>query len=147
VTAPDIGRGQAGASSSTRSGMLTAGVGETKINGLRLRCVVDDDLVRKSRSDIIVDLRIGVPATPVVATGWDYRPAAKDVVALAARDVYRSLNHLAEEIALLLVVAHCTPYAEVRVLMPDSLRYADSVGIAIFRTTSDYIKATKEAGR
>jgi hypothetical protein len=31
--------------------------------------------------------------------------------------------------------------------MPDGLRFADSVGVAIVRTTSDYIKATKEAGR
>jgi FolB domain-containing protein len=59
----------------------------TEIDGLRLRCVIGCQAEeRRDRSDVVIDLRIGTDARPCgdsddLASGWDYRAAAKAVIA------------------------------------------------------------------
>ena len=58
-----------------------------EIDGLRLRCVIGcRDEERRDRSDVVIDLAIGTDARPAgdsddLAGAWDYRAAAKAVIA------------------------------------------------------------------
>ncbi|HEX9540448.1 MAG TPA: dihydroneopterin aldolase [Streptosporangiaceae bacterium] len=115
-----------------------------EIDALRLRCVIGcRDEERRDRSDVVVDLRIGLDIRPAAATddiadGWDYRTAAKAVIAMVEASSYRTVEALATAIARILVTDQHAPYARVGVRKPGALRFADSAGVVIERTPSDF---------
>src|ERR1019366_1967812 len=62
---------------------------------------------------------------------WNYRTAAKAVIALVETSSYRTVEALATAVARILVTDHQAPYARVRVHKPGALRVTDSVGVII----------------
>lgn len=115
-----------------------------EIDALRLRCVIGcNDEERRDRSDVVVDLRVGLDIRPTAATddiadGWNYRTAAKAVIALVEASSYRTVEALATAIAQILVTRYHAPYARVGVRKPGALRFADSAGVIIERTPADF---------
>jgi len=115
-----------------------------EIDSLRLRCVIGcRDEERRDRSDVVLDLRVGLDVRPAAATddiagGWNYRTAAKAVIVLVETSSYRTVEALATAVARILVTDHQAPYARVRVHKPGALRFADSVGVIIERTPADF---------
>jgi FolB domain-containing protein len=115
-----------------------------EIDALRLRCVIGcRDEERRDRSDVVVELRVGLDTRPAAATdditdGWDYRTAAKAVIALVEASSYRTVEALATAVAQVLVGDCQAPYARVTVRKPGALRFADSVGVTIERTPADF---------
>lgn len=109
-----------------------------EIDGLRLRCVIGcREEERRDRSDVVIDLRIGVDARPAgisdrLADAWNYRTAAKAVVACVEESAFRTVEALASTVAEA-VLAHGAPWVRVRLHKPGALRFADSVGIVIER--------------
>jgi len=115
-----------------------------EIDALRLRCVIGcRDEERRDRSDVVVDLRVGLDIRPAAATddiagAWNYRTAAKAVIALVEASSYRTVEALATAVARKLVDDCQAPYARVTVRKPGALRFADSVGVTIERTPADF---------
>ncbi|MFC5186473.1 dihydroneopterin aldolase [Actinomadura harenae] len=115
-----------------------------EVEGLRLRCVIGvHGQERRGLSDVVIDLRIE-PPLPVVdavddpASVWDYKPPTKAVIAFVESSTCRTVEALASTIARILIVEHGARSVRVRVHKPGALRYTDSVGVALERTTSDY---------
>jgi FolB domain-containing protein len=115
-----------------------------EIDGLRLRCVIGcRDEERRDRSDVVIDLRIGTDArlsegSDDLADAWDYRAAAKAVIAQVEASAWFTVEALATMIARTLVAGCRAPYAQVRVRKPGALRFADSAGVVIERTAADF---------
>ena len=111
-----------------------------EIDGLRLRCVIGcRDEERRDRSDVVIDLVIGTDARPAgdsddLADAWDYRAAAKAVIADVETSACFTVEALATRIARTVVAGCQAPYARVRVRKPGALRFADSAGVVIERT-------------
>jgi FolB domain-containing protein len=91
-----------------------------EIEGLRLRCVIGcRDEERRDRSDVVIDLRIGTDARPAgvsddLADAWDYRAAAKAVIAEVEASTCFTVEALATQIARTLITGCKAPYARVR---------------------------------
>jgi FolB domain-containing protein len=115
-----------------------------EIDALRLRCVIGcGDEERRDRSDVVIDLRVGVDARPAAATddvadGWNYRTAVKAVIGMVEASSYRTAEALATAVARILVTDYHAPYARVGVRKPGALRFADSAGVTIERTPADF---------
>lgn len=115
-----------------------------EIDGLRLRCVIGcRDEERRDRSDVVIDLRIGVDARPAgasddLADAWNYRTATKAVIAYVEASAHRTVEALAAAIARIVVVDHGAQQVIVRAQKPGALRFADTVGVAIERTAADF---------
>ncbi|MBO2447110.1 dihydroneopterin aldolase [Actinomadura barringtoniae] len=115
-----------------------------EIDGLRLRCVIGcRDEERRDRSDVVIDLRIGVDARPTAASddladAWNYRTATKAIIAHVEESSYRTVETLATAVARIVVAEHGAPYVQVRVRKPGALRFADTVGVMIERTPADF---------
>ena len=114
-----------------------------EIEGLLLRCVIGcRDEERRDRSDVVIDLTIGTDARRAsdsrLADAWDYRAAAKAVIAEVEASACFTVEALATRVARVLVTACRAPYARVRVRKPGALRFADSAGVVIERTSQDF---------
>jgi FolB domain-containing protein len=116
-----------------------------EIDALRLRCVIGcSEQERRDRSDVVIDLRVGLDARAVAAAddvgcGWNYRTAVKAVIGMVEASSYRTVEALATAVARTLVTDHGALHARVRVRKPGALRFADSAGIVIERTPEDFI--------
>ena len=119
------------------------------IEGLRLRCVIGCKAEeRRDRSDVVIDLTIGTDAGPAgdsddLGDAWDYRAAAKAVIADVEASQCFTVEALAARIARVIVRDRNAPWARVRVRKPGALRFADSAGVVIERTSADFTE--KEA--
>jgi FolB domain-containing protein len=115
-----------------------------EIDGLLLRCVIGcRDEERRDRSDVVIDLAIGTDARPAgdsddLADAWDYRTAAKAVIAEVETSACFTVEALAAMVARVLVTGCQAPYARVRVRKPGALRFAGSAGVVIERTSQDF---------
>lgn len=115
-----------------------------EIAGLRLRCVIGcRDEERRDRSDVVIDLKVGADTrlagtSDELADAWDYRAAAKAVIAEVEGSACFTVEALASLIARALVIGHGAPYARVSVRKPGALRFADSAGVQIERTPADF---------
>ena len=118
-----------------------------EIEGLRLRCVIGwREEERRDRSDVVIDLSVGtdagVPgASDDLADAWDYRAAAKAVIAAVEASQYRTVEALATQVARVLVCDRGAQWARVRVRKPGALRFADSAGLVLERTPADFTAA------
>jgi FolB domain-containing protein len=91
-----------------------------EIDGLRLRCVIGcRDEERRDRSDVVIDLAIGTDARPAgdsddLADAWDYRAAAKAVIADVEASACFTVEALATRIARAVVTGCQAPLVRVR---------------------------------
>lgn len=114
-----------------------------EIRGLRLRCLLGvTDEERRDVQDVVLDLDIDTNARAALSADeigavWNYRTAVKGVIGHVEASRYQTVERLAQEVARLLVVEHHAPAVTVRVHKA-ALRFADSVGIVVQRTTQDY---------
>jgi len=117
------------------------------IEGLRLRCVIGcKPEERRDRSDVVIDLTVAADATAAgnsddLADAWDYRAAAKAVIADVESSQCFTVEALAVRVARIVVCGQGAPWARVRVRKPGALRFADSAGLVIERTPADFAKA------
>jgi FolB domain-containing protein len=122
----------------------TGAVDVVEVDRLRLRCVIGVNPAERDKlQDVVICLRIGVDAGPAGDTDcldavWDYRAAAKAVIAWVQASACHTVERLAIDIARILVLNHGAVWARVRVHKPGALRFADSVGIVIHRVRGDF---------
>jgi len=115
-----------------------------EIDGLRLRCVIGcRDEERRDRSDVVIDLTIGTDArlagdSDALADAWDYRAAAKAVIADVESSACFTVEALATRVARVLVTDRQAPYVRVRVRKPGPLGVAGSAGVVIERSPQDF---------
>jgi FolB domain-containing protein len=118
-----------------------------EIEGLRLRCVIGcKPEERRDRSDVVIDLTVGTDARAAAASddladAWDYRAAAKAVIADVESSQCFTVEALAVRVARIVVCDRGAPWARVRVCKPGALRFADSAGLVIERASADFAKA------
>ena len=118
-----------------------------EINGLRLRCVIGCTAEeRRGRSDVVIDLTVGTDARPAgtsdkLADAWDYRAAAKAVIAAVEGSECFTVEALTTQIARIVVCDRSAPWVRVRVRKPGALRFADTVGLVLERTQADFAAA------
>jgi FolB domain-containing protein len=121
-----------------------------EIEALRLRCVLGvTEEERRDRQDVVISMQIGADTRAAagndrVEDAWNYRTAAKAVIALVEASAFCTVEALAERIARLVVVEHHAPCARVRVCKPAALRFADSVGVLIERAADDFADSPQE---
>jgi FolB domain-containing protein len=115
-----------------------------EIDGLRLRCVIGCRAEeRRDRSDVVIDLAVRADARPAgtsddLADAWDYRAAAKAVIAEVEASQCFTVEALATRVARVLVCDRGAPWARVRVRKPGAIRFADSAGLVLERTPADF---------
>lgn len=118
-----------------------------EVDELRLRCVVGiNQEERRDCQDVVINLQIGTNARPAAVTDcmnavWNYRTATKAVIAHVESSTWLTVERLASEIACIIVGDHMAPWVRVRVHKPGALRFADSVGLVIYRRPSDFLDA------
>jgi FolB domain-containing protein len=116
-----------------------------EISALRLRCVIGCRAEeRRDLADVVIDLRIGVEAHEAgasddLADAWNYRTAAKAIIAHVENSAYQTVEALATAIARIVVIDHNAPSATVGLHKPGALRFADSVGVVLERTPADFV--------
>ncbi|WP_109505981.1 dihydroneopterin aldolase [Nocardioides speluncae] len=115
-----------------------------EIDGLRLRCVIGVTAEeRRDRSDVTVDLRLGVDTRAVadsdaIEDAWNYRTVTKAVIAHVEQSSYRTVEALAAALARICIVDYGAQWVEASVHKPGALRFADSVGVCISRKPDDF---------
>lgn len=114
------------------------------IRDLHVRGIIGiNEWEREKKQDIVINLEIAVDArraghTDDMEDSLNYRTVAKDVIAYAESSGHFLVEALAAGIARIVIVDHGAPAVTVRVEKPGALRFADSVGIEIERTASDF---------
>ena len=115
-----------------------------EIDNLRLRCIIGFSAHElKDKQDVIITLRIGTNMrlageTDQPEDAFNYRTVTKAIIAHVESSHYALVEKLAAAIARIVVVDHAAPWVQVRVHKPGALRFADSVGVVIERTTDDF---------
>ena len=95
------------------------------------------------KQDVVITLRIGTDMrrageTDDPADAFNYRTVTKAIIAHVEASKYKLVEALAASIARIAVVDHGAPWVQVRVHKPGALRFSDSVGVLIERTTTDF---------
>ena len=114
------------------------------IRNLRLRTIIGlNDWERENRQDVVINLTISTDLRAAgvsddVADTLNYRTLTKDVIAHVESSSHFLVETLAHEIARLAVVEHGADRVVVRVEKPGALRFADSVGVEVERSRSDW---------
>jgi len=122
-----------------------------EIDNLRLRCVIGfSPHERKDQQDVVISLRIGTDMHRAGITDnpddtFNYRTVTKAIIGHVENSSYYLVEALATAIARICVVDYGAPYVQVRVHKPGALRFADSVGVVIERTASDFQSTTPES--
>jgi FolB domain-containing protein len=115
-----------------------------EIKGLRLRCIIGfNPEERREKQDVIIDmtlftdLRVG-GETDNPDDILNYRTVNKAVIKHVEASSYNTLEALATSIARVAIVDCGVPHIQVSVWKPGALRFTDSVGVTIERTTADF---------
>lgn len=115
-----------------------------EIHGLRLRCIIGfNPDERREKQDVIIDmtlftdLRIGGESDNPDDI-LNYRTVNKAIIRHVEASSYNTLEALAASIARVAVVECGAPHIQVTVQKPGALRFTDSVGVTIERTTADF---------
>jgi FolB domain-containing protein len=115
-----------------------------EIRGLRLRCIIGfNPEERREKQDVIIDmtlftdLRIGGESDNPDDI-LNYRTVNKAVIRHVEASSYNTLEALAASIARVAIVDCDVPHIQVTVHKPGALRFTDSVGVTIERTTADF---------
>lgn len=115
-----------------------------EIKGLRLRCIIGfNPEERREKQDVIIDmtlftdLRVG-GETDNPDDILNYRTVNKAVIKHVEASSYNTLEALATSIARVAIVDCGVQHIQVSVWKPGALRFTDSVGVTIERTTADF---------
>lgn len=114
------------------------------IRNLLLRGIIGlNDWERKNKQDILINMTLFVDlrsagASDNVEGTVNYRTVTKAVIALVDSSSYLLVEALATEIARVAIVDFGVSRVRVRVEKPGALRFAESVGVEIERTVSDF---------
>ena len=114
------------------------------VRDLRVRGIVGlNDWERTKKQDIVINLTIETDvreagATDAVENTLNYRTLTKRVISYVEASSHYLVEALATAIARIAVVEIGAPRVVVRVEKPGALRFADSVGVEIVRTRSDF---------
>ena len=115
-----------------------------EIRGLRLRCIIGfNPEERREKQDVVIDMTL---FTDLRAGGesdnpddiLNYRTVNKAVIKHVEASSYNTLEALAASIARVAIVDCGAPHIQVTVQKPGALRFTDSVGVTIERTTADF---------
>lgn len=116
-----------------------------EIKALRLRCIIGfNPEERRDKQDVVIhmtlftDLRKGGESDNPEDI-LNYRTVNKAVIRMVEASAYNTLEALATAIARVAVVDCGVPRILVSVEKPGALRFADSVGVVIERTTEDFL--------
>lgn len=115
-----------------------------EIDNLRLRCRIGfSSHELKDKQDVIISLRIqtdmrkaGITDNPDDA--FNYRTVTKAIINHVESSEYKLVEALATAIARICVVDHAVEWVQVRVHKPHALRFSDTVGVLIERTSDDF---------
>ncbi len=117
---------------------------EIEIENLRLRCIIGfSEHERKDKQDVVISLRIRTDMRRAGASdnpddAFNYRTVTKGIIRHVEESSYYLVEALATAIARICVVEHGAAWVQVRVHKPGALRFADSVGVVIERTSDDF---------
>lgn len=115
------------------------------IRDLLVRGIVGiNDWERVKKQDIVINLEIlgdfsAAGRSDDVADTLNYRTLTKAVIEYVESSEHYLVEALAHEIARIAVSDHGAQTVRVRVEKPGALRFAESVGIEIERTRSDFL--------
>lgn len=115
-----------------------------EIDNLRLRCIIGfSPHERHDKQDVVISLRIRTDMHRAGATdnpddAFNYRTVTKAVIGHVENSSYYLVEALAAAIARICVLDHGAEWVQVRVHKPGALRFADSVGVVIERTSGDF---------
>lgn len=115
-----------------------------EIDNLRLRCMIGFSAHElNDRQDVVISLRLRADMTRAGETDdpddiFNYRTVTKAIIKHVEASHYKLVEALAVSIARLCVVDYGAPYVQVRVHKPGALRFSDSVGVVIERTSDDF---------
>lgn len=115
-----------------------------EIKALRLRCIIGfNPEERVNRQDVIIDMVLftdlrkgGVSDNPDDIL--NYKTVNKAVIRHVEESSFNTVEALATSIARVAIVECGVPHIQVAVQKPGALRFADSVGVVIERTTADF---------
>ncbi len=115
-----------------------------EIHALRLRCMIGfSEHELKDKQDVIIhmtlftDLRKGGESDDPNDI-LNYRTVNKAVIRHVEESRYKTVEALATSIAKVAILECGVPHIQVTVEKPGALRFADSVGVTIERTTADF---------
>lgn len=115
-----------------------------EIDNLRLRCLIGfSPHERSDKQDVVIGLRIGADMRRAGETdnpddAFNYRTVTKAIIRHVEESSYYLVEALAVAVARICVVDYGAAWVQVRVHKPGALRFADSVGVVIERTPSDF---------
>jgi len=98
---------------------------------------------REKQQDIVVNLELEADLnlagrSDAIDDAVNYRSVTKEVIALVENTAFLTVEKLATEIARLTVTGYPVRSATVTVEKPGALRFAESVGVTLTRTTADF---------
>jgi FolB domain-containing protein len=114
------------------------------VRGLRLRCIIGfNPEERVNRQDVIIDMTFYVDLrtggqTDAPEDLFNYKTVNKAVIRFVEESSFNTIEALAAGIARIGVVEHGAPRMSVSVWKPGALRFTDTVGVTIERTTADF---------
>lgn len=114
------------------------------IKDLLLRGIIGiNDWEREKKQDILINVTMFFNTKKAAETddidyALNYRTVCKNIIDLIDNSEFYLVEKLAEEIMKLCLLDQPAERAIVRVEKPQALRFADSVGIEIERTKSDF---------
>ena len=117
---------------------------EILIRGLLLRAIIGiNDDERDNKQDVRITLTLTADTRRAAASeriedAVNYRTITKEIIDFVENSEYLLLERLTSEVARLCLKFEGVEKVRVTVEKPTALRYAESVGITIERTRSDY---------
>lgn len=114
------------------------------IRDLKVRGIIGlNDWEREKRQEILINLTLhadcrAAGASDDVDEALDYRTLTKAVIAYAESSEHFLVEALATGIARICVVDFAAERVVVRVEKPGALRFAESVGVEIYRDRTDF---------
>lgn len=114
-----------------------------EIDNLRLRCVIGfSPHELKDKQDVVISMRIRADMRRAEETDdpddvFNYRTVTKAIIAHVEDSHYKLVEAMAGNIARI-TIEHGAEWVQVRVHKPHALRFSDTVGVVVERTTEDY---------
>lgn len=98
---------------------------------------------REKLQDILINLELvtdlqAAGQSDAIDDALNYRSVTKDVITLVEESAFHTVEKLATEIARLAVTRYPVEAITVQVEKPGALRFAESVGVVLTRTTADF---------
>lgn len=115
-----------------------------EIQNLRLRCIIGfNDWERREKQDVVINMTLYTDLRKGGETDnpddiLNYKTVNKAVIKFVEASSYNTVEALATSIARVAIIDCGVPHIKVSVHKVGALRFADSVGVVIERTTADF---------